>query len=153
MPQCVAKYVETNNFELVRSTQHEILASYLNDMSKYNSKNETKKTRAEDILYSSADLNDFKGGMTENYVLNQLTAGGHICYSWQSDGVAEIDFVIQRGRELVPIEVKSAGNNQAKSLAVYMQKFKPKYAIKVSASNFGFENSIKTIPLYAAFCI
>ncbi|MCL1810315.1 MAG: DUF4143 domain-containing protein [Clostridiales bacterium] len=236
LPECVAKYVETKNFELVRSTQSEILASYLNDMSKYNSKNEIKKTRlvynsittqlskkntrfqykllksggraaefenaiewlalsgivsrtynldtvkkpldnyknidsfkiyvsdigllcaqkniiAEDILFSSADLNDFKGGMTENYVLNQLTAGGHTCYSWQSDGIAEIDFVIQRGRELVPIEVKSAGNNQAKSLAVYMQKFKPEYAIKASSSNFGFENRIKTIPLYAAFCI
>ena len=42
--------------------------------------------QANDVLYSSSDLNDFKGGMTENYVCSQLTARGHECYTWQSDG-------------------------------------------------------------------
>ena len=237
LPECAAKFVETKNFDLIRATQKDILASYLNDMSKYNNKNEIKKTRlayssittqlskkntrfqyklvksggrasefenaiewlvlagivtrvynldtvkkpldnyknidsfkvfisdigllcankniiAEDILYGSDDLNDFKGGMTENYVCQQLNRNGHICYSWHSEGIAEMDFIIQDANgKLIPIEVKSAANRQAKSLAAYIKKFNPEYAIKISANNFGFENGIKTIPLYAAFCI
>ena len=54
---------------------------------------------------------------------------------------------------LIPIEVKSADNTRAKSLKVYMETYKPDYAIKLSAKNFGFENGKKTVPLYAAFCI
>jgi len=112
-----------------------------------------KKIAAEDVLYNSPELSDFRGGMTENYVCQQLSCSNHICYSWHSDGIAEMDFVIQRDRSLVPIEVKSAVNSQAKSLGVYMRKFNPEYAIKVSTNNFGFERGIKTIPLYATFCI
>ena len=54
---------------------------------------------------------------------------------------------------MVPIEVKSADNTRAKSLCIYMDKYKPEYAIKLSAKNFGFEDCKKTVPLYAAFCI
>ena len=52
-----------------------------------------------------------------------------------------------------PIEVKSADNTRAKSLKVYMDTYKPAYAIKLSAKNFGFEDNKKIVPLYAAFCI
>lgn len=55
--------------------------------------------------------------------------------------------------QLIPIEVKSADNTRAKSLKVYMDTYKPAYAIKLSARNFGFEDGKKTVPLYAAFCI
>ena len=107
------------------------------------------------LLYyiNSSELNDFKGGMTENYVCSQLACWGHECYTWHSDGEAEMDFVIQREGQIIPVEVKSADNSKAKSLAIYIGRFKPEYAIKVSANNFGFANRIKTIPLYAAFCI
>ena len=54
---------------------------------------------------------------------------------------------------IVPIEVKSADNTKAKSLKVYMGTYKPAYAIKLSAKNFGFEDGKKTVPLCAAFCI
>jgi len=236
MPNCVARYIETDNFVLVREAQELILEGYLNDMSKYNSSNEIKKARltynsitaqlskkntrfqykliksggraaefenavewldlsgivsrvyeldtikkplenyknidsfkifmsdvgllcaknniiANDILFNSSDLYDFKGGMTENYVCSQLVCSGRICYTWHSEGEAEMDFVIQRDGKLIPIEVKSAENRNAKSLRIYIQKFKPEYAIKITANNFGFENGIKTVPLYAAFCI
>ena len=72
---------------------------------------------------------------------------------WESERGAEIDFVIQRDGQLIPIEVKSADNTRAKSLKVYMETYKPAYAIKLSAKNFGFEDNKKTVPLYAAFCI
>lgn len=55
--------------------------------------------------------------------------------------------------ELNDFEVKSADNTKAKSLSIYMETYKPEYAIKLSAKNFGFEYNKKIVPLYAAFCI
>ncbi len=108
---------------------------------------------ANDVLYMVEEINDFKGGMAENYVNVQLTINGYNTYYWESARGAEIDFVIQRDGKLIPIEVKSADNTKAKSLMVYMETYKPDYAIKLSAKNFGLEDGKKTIPLYAAFCI
>ena len=112
-----------------------------------------KDLAANDVLYLVDDLNDFKGGMTENYVNMQLTINGYTTYYWESDRGAEVDFVIQRDGQLIPIEVKSADNTKAKSLTLYMRTYTPAYAIKLSAKNFGFEDGKKTVPLYAAFCI
>lgn len=99
------------------------------------------------------EINDFKGGMTENYVNVQLTINGYTTCYWESPRGAEINFVIQRNGRLIPIEVKSADNTKAKSLKVYTETYNPDYAIKLSAKNFGFEDGKKTVPLYAAFCI
>lgn len=112
-----------------------------------------KGIAAEDILYMSEELADFKGGMTENYAQVQLMINGYRTYYWQSDRGAEIDFVIQREGRIIPVEVKSADNTKAKSLRVYMETYKPDYAIKLTAKNFGFEDGKKSVPLYAAFCI
>lgn len=236
MPECVMQFSETKDYILVRHTQDTILASYLNDMSKYNNLNEIKKTRltydnitvqlskkntrfqyklikkggrasefenaiewlclsgivsqvykveqikkplenyrdidsfkiyvsdmgllcakkdlaANDILYMVEEINEFKGGMTENYVNIQFAINGYKTYYWESERGAEIDFIIQRDGQLIPIEVKSADNTRAKSLKIYMETYKPAYAIKLSAKNFGFEDGKKTVPLYATFCI
>ena len=107
----------------------------------------------DDILYMSDELNDFKGGMTENYVNIQLTINGYKTYYWESERDAEIDFIIQREGNIIPVEVKSADNTRAKSLKIYMDSYKPAYAIKLSAKNFGFEDGKKTVPLYATFCL
>ena len=112
-----------------------------------------KNIVAEDILYRSGELLDFKGGMTENYVCGQFIANGYPCYYWMSERGAEVDFVIQREGKAIPIEVKSAENVKAKSLAVYIDAYKPVYAIKLSTKNFGFADGKKTVPLYAAFCL
>lgn len=106
-----------------------------------------------DVLYMVEELNDFKGGMIENYVQNQLLCNNYRTYYWESDRGAEIDFIIQREGKIIPIEVKSADNTKVKSLKVYMDTYKPEYAIKISTKNFGFEDKKKTIPLYATFCI
>ncbi|MDR1192598.1 MAG: ATP-binding protein [Peptococcaceae bacterium] len=107
----------------------------------------------EDVLYKARDLDDFKGGMTENYVCGQLAANGYRCYYWSSPRGAEVDFVIQRGGKVIPIEVKAAENTKAKSLAVYIDAYKPDYAVKLSGRNFSFIDGKKTVPLYAAFCL
>lgn len=112
-----------------------------------------KDLAANDVLYMVEELNDFKGGMAENYVNVQLTINGYQTFYWMSERGAEIDFVIQRDGRLIPIEVKSADNTKAKSLKVYMETYKPDYAIKLSGKNFGLEDGKKTVPLYAAFCI
>ncbi len=112
-----------------------------------------KDLAANDILYMVEELNDFKGGMTENYVNIQLTVNGYKTYYWESERGAEIDFIIQRKGQLIPVEVKSADNTKSKSLRVYMDTYKPAYAIKISAKNFAFEDNKKVIPLYATFCI
>ncbi|MCL2152075.1 MAG: ATP-binding protein [Oscillospiraceae bacterium] len=112
-----------------------------------------KDVIAEDVLYQSSDLADFKGGMTENYVCGQLVANGYSCYYWMSERSAEVDFVIQREGKAIPIEVKSAENTKAKSLTVYIDSYKPAYAVKLSTKNFGFMDGKKTVPLYAAFCL
>lgn len=236
MPECVSQFIQTKDYILIRHTQDTILASYLNDMSKYNTLNEIKKTRlaydnitvqlskkntrfqyklikkggrasefenaiewlclsgivsqvykveqikkplenyrdidafkiyvsdlgllcakkdlaANDILYMVEELNDFKGGMVENYVNVQLSINGYNTYYWESARGAEIDFVIQRDGKLIPIEVKAADNTKAKSLRVYMNTYNPAYAIKLSAKNFALEDNKKIVPLYAAFCI
>ena len=113
-----------------------------------------KEIVPEDILYLSKELNDFKGGMTENYVNIHLNINEYTQYYWKAPkGTSEVDFIIMREGKIIPIEVKSADNTRAKSLENYMKKYKPEYAIKVSSKNFGFENNIKSIPLYSVFCI
>jgi predicted AAA+ superfamily ATPase len=112
-----------------------------------------KDVIAEDVLYQSDDLADFKGGMTENFVCGQLVANSYPCYYWMSERGAEVDFVIQREGKVIPIEVKSAENTKAKSLTVFIDSYKPAYAVKLSTKNFGFMDGKKTVPLYAAFCL
>ena len=93
------------------------------------------------------------GPLTEHYVANELKSKGYNIYYWESDGKAELDFIIQKDLDIVPIEVKSSIRTKSRSLDVYMKKYKPNYAIRISEKNFGFENGIKSVPLYAVFCI
>ena len=95
----------------------------------------------------------FKGVITENYVAQELIRQFPSLYYWTSDRDAEVEFLIHTNDGIIPIEVKSGINNKSKSLNVYIEYNKPKYAIRLSTRNFGFENNIKSIPLYATFCI
>jgi predicted AAA+ superfamily ATPase len=105
------------------------------------------------ILNSVTNFNDFKGALTENYIMQALVSNGFSPYYWSSPGKAELDFVIQDNQgNVVPLEAKSADNVRAKSLNVFISRYKPAFGIRVSAKNFGYENGIKSIPLYALFC-
>lgn len=107
----------------------------------------------EDIIGENPLLDNFKGGLTENYVFNQLTENGLSLYYWTSGCQAEVDFITRIGEDIIPIEVKAKVNNRARSLVVYVERYKPSYAIRISQKNFGFENGMKSVPLYATFCI
>lgn len=115
--------------------------------------NHMLKIRYADIL--NDDLSLFKGAFVENYVASQFVSNEIDLYYWVSDGIAEIDFLIYNEDGIIPVEVKAANNTQSKSLKTYMDKFNPKYAIRISNKNFGYneEKRIKSIPLYAVFCI
>jgi hypothetical protein len=97
--------------------------------------------------------NTFLGGITENFVANALACNGYELFYWESDSSAEVDFVIMKDDIIIPIEVKSGVNIRSYSLSSYVKKYQPEYAIRISERNFGFENGIKSVPLYAAYLI
>lgn len=108
---------------------------------------------AQAILSPLGADHPFIGSITENYVAQVLSANLYPLFYWRSDNTAEVDFVIQQGIDVIPIEVKAGIRVRSKSLGVFMEKYKSKYGIRLSKKNFGFENKIKSVPLYAAFCI
>ncbi|KLU61931.1 archaeal ATPase [Peptococcaceae bacterium CEB3] len=106
------------------------------------------------VIDNPPSFDGFKGALAENYVMQALVNNGFCPYYWSSAGKAELDFVIQdREGNIIPLETKSANNVKAKSLAAFVTKYEPPYSIRVSSKNFGFENRIKSIPLYAVFCL
>lgn len=106
------------------------------------------------VLVDMPAFDGFKGALVENYVASSLVMNRYIPYYWESRGKAEVDFIIQdREGNIIPIEVKSSDNVRSKSLNQYNSKYRPLYSIRISAKNFSFENGIKSVPLYAIFCI
>lgn len=95
----------------------------------------------------------FRGAITENYVAQEFTANDISLYYWTYGRNAEVNFIIYNNDGIIPVEVKSGDNVRSTSLKFYISENKPKYSIRLSTRNFGFENNIKSIPLYAAFCI
>jgi len=86
--------------------------------------------------------------------MQTLVANSIKPYYWSSQGKAEVDFVFQdRQGNIIPLEAKSAENVRSKSLRCFRDIYKPAYSVRVSAKNFGFENGIKSIPLYALGCL
>ena len=136
----IASHIDLNSYKV-----------YMSDVGLLNAKSGVPPIS---ILSERAQLSsDAKGAMTENYVMQELTANDLTPYYWESDGKAEVDFVIQLHDKVIPVEVKSADSVRAKSLQVFVSKYAPPYSIRVSTKNFGFENGIKSVPLYAVWCV
>jgi hypothetical protein len=111
------------------------------------------KTPLQTILSPIEVDNIFIGAMTENYVAQVFTNKGYELFYWQSEGKAEVDFILQKEDVVIPVEVKKGERNRSKSLGIFAKKYNSPYAIRISKKNFGFENNIKSVPLYSAFCI
>ncbi len=103
------------------------------------------------IIEGNAIFSEFKGALTEQYVLQQLkTIGELVIYYWSAErSVAEIDFLIQHDGQIMPVEVKAEENLKAKSLKSFYQKFSPSISIRTSMSNFRSEGWLTNLPLYA----
>lgn len=80
----------------------------------------------------------FRGIFAENYAACALRTNGYELYYWESDGSAEVDFLIIRDDHVIPVECKAGDHVKTKSLMVYKGKYKPAYSIRISSRNFGF---------------
>lgn len=106
----------------------------------------------QDVLLDGNELfKEFKGALTEQYVLQQLkTLKGVRTYYWTAErATAEVDFLIDNGIDVIPIEVKAETNLQAKSLKVYYEKFKPRLSIRTSMADYKKEDWLLNLPLWA----
>lgn len=103
------------------------------------------------ILEGNQMFSEFRGALTEQFVLQQLkTIKGPATYYWTNDrGSAEIDFLIDTGRKVIPLEVKAEQNLKAKSLKAYYQRFKPELSIRTSLADYKDEGWLLNVPLYA----
>jgi len=109
---------------------------------------------AHQTIISSLEIdNTFLGAVAENYVAQSLITKNYPLYYWESSGIAEIDFVIQQEDKIIPIEVKAGKRVKSKSLYYFREKYSTKESIRIFVKNFGFENSVKSIPLYSLFCL
>jgi uncharacterized protein len=132
-------YVDLSNFKL-----------YMGDIGMLTLRSEMP---LQTILSPHDEANTYLGAMTENYVAQALATNAHSLLYWQSEGKAEVDFILQLKGKVVPLEVKKGMRTRSKSLSVFTSKYKTEYAIRISKKNFGFENGILSVPLYAVFCI
>lgn len=92
----------------------------------------------------------FKGALTENYVLQQLHGQFNVEPRYFSDKTGEIDFVMQYGTDIIPIEVKAGEDKSAPSFKRYVADNKPKYALRFSKRGYRKDGGITNIPLYLA---
>lgn len=106
--------------------------------------------QADTIIDGNRIFEEFKGAIAEQYVLQQFkTIKDLPVFYWSNEtSRAEIDFVIQIKSDVVPVEVKAERNLQAKSLKVYMEKFKPNYAIRTSMADYKTTDNLIDLPLY-----
>lgn len=93
---------------------------------------------------------EFKGALTEQYVMQQLRlrSEDYIGYWTNERSTAEVDFVIQRGAEVIPIEVKAENNVRARSFKLFCEKYQPQLAVRTSMLPYHKEDWMTNIPLY-----
>ncbi len=106
---------------------------------------------ASTLLEGNRIFTEFKGALTEQYVLQQLVASQeNTVYYWATEkGTAEVDFVLQRKQEVIPIEVKAEENLKAKSLKVYVDQYQPEQAIRLSMADYREQDWLVNVPLYS----
>ena len=102
------------------------------------------------LLEGSRIFSEFKGALTEQYVLQQLiaTQDNPVFYWATEKGTAEVDFIVQRKQAVIPIEVKAEENLKAKSLKVYVEQFQPEQAIRFSMADYREQDWMVNVPLY-----
>ena len=105
---------------------------------------------AKTIIGGSEIFTEFKGSLSEQFVIQQLTKRKNIpIFYWTNDrNTAEVDFILQHDGEIIPIEVKATENVKAKSFKLFCEKYNPTTAIRTSLSNYRKESWLTNVPLY-----
>ena len=105
---------------------------------------------AKTLIEGNKIFTEFKGALTEQYVCQQLTAAGVPLFYWAREtGNAEVDFIIQNGECVLPVEVKAETNLRSRSLKVYCEKYEPEIAVRASMADFERQSWVMNVPLYA----
>jgi len=121
---------------------------YLSDVGLLRSKFRLPSTVA---MKGDTLFTEFKGVLSENYILQSLVRQyGKQQFYWASGNTAEVEFVLQSGNEVIPIEVKSGINVKAKSLATYRKKYAPRLSVRISSRNLRLDDGLLNLPLYMA---
>jgi predicted AAA+ superfamily ATPase len=101
------------------------------------------------LLEGNRIFEEFKGALTEQYVLQEMVTNGITPFYWSSQGKAEVDFVFKHESDIYPLEVKAEENLYSKSLKVYSEKFSPPVSLRTSMRDYRKESWLINIPLYA----
>lgn len=114
------------------------------------------------LLFSMLHLNvkqlltdeKMKEVLYENHIAKTLVEAGYALYYYQSEGKAEVNFVIQnRMGKIIPIEITTRSMSKAKSLSVFMKKYITQQAYRITENNFSTKKEVRYIPVYAVFCL
>ena len=112
------------------------------------------EARPEDVLPADNKASNFRGAIAENYVFQQLRASDSSIYYWGTASRYEVEFVGRRKTgEVVPIEVKSGSNVRSTSFREFMSRYGIERAVRLSSKNFGEDNGVVSVPLYAAWLL
>ena len=103
------------------------------------------------LLNGNELFTEFKGALTEQYVMQQLAVNQDLgIYYYTNDrNTCEIDFIVDNGDNIIPIEVKAEINLKAKSLKTYREKFAPEISIRSTMADYSEESGLINLPLYA----
>lgn len=136
---------------LLGFADHETFKVYYSDIGILNN---LVNVTIKDIL--NDELRIYKGIIAENFVANELKSNGIELLYWRGARESEVDFLLSTSEDgVIPIEVKADDNTQSKSLKVYNDLYKPKYMIRLSTKDFGYNpnTKIKSIPIYASYLL
>ena len=106
------------------------------------------KVDARILLEKNAILTEFKGALTEQFIVQQLVINHDLYYWTATNATAEVDLLVQHQNEIVPIEVKAEENLKSKSLKVFFEKYKPKRCFRTSMSPYREQEWMTNVPLY-----
>ena len=135
----IAAYTDLSDFKL-----------YMNDVGLLTTKS---GLATQTILTSYGEDNMYLGMICENYVAQAFESMGIALYYWKNQNTAELDFILQQGSDVIPVEVKKGHRTKSTSFHLFINQYQSTYGIRISLKNIGFENKIKSVPLYAVWCI
>ncbi|MDR2590761.1 MAG: DUF4143 domain-containing protein, partial [Oscillospiraceae bacterium] len=104
---------------------------------------------ASTLLEGNRIFEEFKGALTEQYVIQEMISKDIKPYYWASEGKAEVDIIFKNGMNVYPLEVKAEENLQSKSLKIYSEKYNPQVSYRTSMRAYRDDGWLINIPLYA----
>ena len=143
------KLVEHPNLPLSHSASSTSFKLYMADVGLLRRKSGLS---ARTIIEETEKYVEFKGALTENFVMQELLTQNKQPYFWRSNNQAELDFIFEEDNQVIPVEVKAAINTTAKSYDIFCKRYNPQFGFKFSLKNVGEHETGKTVtysvPLY-----